>query len=191
MHYNFTDIPSMKDQVAAGLFLEHAEVHGNMYGTSLAAVANVSNMGKHCVLDIDVQGAQQVRLMLNLSNTEKTNCPFILGACQSAWKHVWHKLGCCSKHQQHGQALCAGYQCAGSTAGELLHGWHHTVAIGSRRAGDVAATVYSTSRAWSIVPMPHDQQRQAKASALGHLLCSLAVPLPDICSFNPLTHTPA
>lgn len=60
MHYNFTDIAAMKEQVAAGLFLEHAEVHGNMYGTSLAGVADVSNQGKHCVLDIDVQGAQQV-----------------------------------------------------------------------------------------------------------------------------------
>lgn len=50
----------MKEQVAAGLFLEHAEVHGNMYGTSLAAVAQVSSQGKHCVLDIDVQGARLV-----------------------------------------------------------------------------------------------------------------------------------
>jgi guanylate kinase len=51
----------MSAQVAAGMFLEHAQVHGNMYGTSLAAVARVSSEGKHCVLDIDVQGAQQVR----------------------------------------------------------------------------------------------------------------------------------
>jgi guanylate kinase len=51
----------MSGQVAAGMFLEHAQVHGNMYGTSLAAVARVSSEGKHCVLDIDVQGAQQVR----------------------------------------------------------------------------------------------------------------------------------
>lgn len=60
MHYYFTDTAAMKPQVEAGMFLEHAEVHGNMYGTSLAAVACVSSEGKHCVLDIDVQGAQQV-----------------------------------------------------------------------------------------------------------------------------------
>lgn len=51
----------MAAQVAGGMFLEHATVHGNSYGTSLAAVARVSAEGKHCVLDIDVQGAQQVR----------------------------------------------------------------------------------------------------------------------------------
>jgi guanylate kinase len=60
VHYYFTDVQSMSAQVAAGMFLEHAQVHSNMYGTSLAAVARVSSEGKHCVLDIDVQGAQQV-----------------------------------------------------------------------------------------------------------------------------------
>eukprot|EP00775_Hariotina_reticulata_P012850 gene12850-12977_t len=61
VHYFFTDQASMQPQVEGGMFLEHALVHGNMYGTSLAAVARVSAEGKHCVLDIDVQGAQQVR----------------------------------------------------------------------------------------------------------------------------------
>jgi guanylate kinase len=61
VHYYFTDTESMSSQVSAGMFLEQAQVHGNMYGTSLAAVARVSSEGKHCVLDIDVQGAQQVR----------------------------------------------------------------------------------------------------------------------------------
>ncbi len=36
-----------------------ADVHGNMYGTSLRAVADVGASGKMCVLDIDVQGARQ------------------------------------------------------------------------------------------------------------------------------------
>jgi guanylate kinase len=36
------------------------------YGTSLAAVAQVSAAGKHCVLDIDVQGAAQVRRLQKL-----------------------------------------------------------------------------------------------------------------------------
>ncbi|WIA08042.1 hypothetical protein OEZ85_007512 [Tetradesmus obliquus] len=61
VHYYFTDAEAMAAQVAGGMFLEHATVHGNSYGTSLAAVARVSAEGKHCVLDIDVQGAQQVR----------------------------------------------------------------------------------------------------------------------------------
>jgi len=36
-------------------------VHGNFYGSSLAAVEAVAAQGKTCVLDIDVQGAQSVR----------------------------------------------------------------------------------------------------------------------------------
>lgn len=38
-----------------GKFLEHAEVHGNVYGTSFAALDVVKNQGKICILDIDVQ----------------------------------------------------------------------------------------------------------------------------------------
>lgn len=40
---------------AAGKFLEHAEVHGNVYGTSFAALDAVKSQGKICILDIDVQ----------------------------------------------------------------------------------------------------------------------------------------
>jgi guanylate kinase len=50
----------MAAEVAQGAFLEHAAVHGNMYGTSLRAVAAVCAGGKIPVLDIDVQGALQV-----------------------------------------------------------------------------------------------------------------------------------
>jgi hypothetical protein len=46
---------SMQQDVDAGLFLEYADVHGNMYGTSLAAVAAVGESGRIAVLDIDVQ----------------------------------------------------------------------------------------------------------------------------------------
>lgn len=51
----------MKQGIEAGDFLEWAEVHGNFYGTSKAAVAAVAATGKCCVLDIDVQGARSVR----------------------------------------------------------------------------------------------------------------------------------
>jgi guanylate kinase len=36
-------------------------VHGNLYGTSIAAVRKVLESGKVCILDIDVQGARAVR----------------------------------------------------------------------------------------------------------------------------------
>ena len=46
----------------AGKFLEHAEVHGNLYGTTYQAVEIVGQSGRCCVLDIDVQGARLVYL---------------------------------------------------------------------------------------------------------------------------------
>lgn len=51
---------AMEAEIARGGFLEHAAVHGNLYGTSLRAVAAVCAGGRIPVLDIDVQGALQV-----------------------------------------------------------------------------------------------------------------------------------
>lgn len=45
--------------------MEHATVHKNLYGTSIRAVQNVAAAGKCCILDIDVQGARQVRKRSN------------------------------------------------------------------------------------------------------------------------------
>jgi len=61
VHYHFSTHEAMQELIARGMFLEHAAVHGNMYGTSLPAVAAVSATGKVAVLDIDVQGAEQVK----------------------------------------------------------------------------------------------------------------------------------
>ena len=38
VHYNFTTVDAMKKEIAESKFIEHAEVHGNFYGTSIAAV---------------------------------------------------------------------------------------------------------------------------------------------------------
>eukprot|EP00898_Chlorokybus_atmophyticus_P008692 jgi/Chlat1/8824/Chrsp91S08160 len=61
VHYHFTTADEFRAGVGRGDFLEHAEVHGNYYGTSLAAVEDVRRRNRVCVLDIDVQGASQVR----------------------------------------------------------------------------------------------------------------------------------
>jgi guanylate kinase len=47
--------------IADGAFLEHAEVFGNLYGTSRAAVEPFLEAGRDMLLEIDWQGAQQVR----------------------------------------------------------------------------------------------------------------------------------
>lgn len=61
VHYHFTSHEAIEADIAAGRFLESAHVHGNVYGTSVAAVQDVADSGKIAVLDIDVQGAEKVR----------------------------------------------------------------------------------------------------------------------------------
>lgn len=51
---------ALRDQQSSG-FLEWAEVHGNFYGTSRQEVAQRLRAGADVLLDIDVQGAEQVR----------------------------------------------------------------------------------------------------------------------------------
>lgn len=50
-------------------FLEWAEVHGNYYGTSRQAVVEMLEQGKDVVLDIDVQGAAQIRIRADIHAT--------------------------------------------------------------------------------------------------------------------------
>lgn len=50
----------MEKEIAEGKFIEHANVHGNIYGTSFESVMKVVENKKICILDIDVQGVQQV-----------------------------------------------------------------------------------------------------------------------------------
>lgn len=59
--YYFLSTEEFDAKVAAGEFLEHAEVHGNKYGTLRSEVLDRLAEGKDVVMDIDVQGANQVR----------------------------------------------------------------------------------------------------------------------------------
>jgi guanylate kinase len=61
VHYNFTDVDTIKKEIEEGKFVEYANVHGNYYGTSVAAVERVRSEGKICILDIDVQGVRNVK----------------------------------------------------------------------------------------------------------------------------------
>ncbi|KAL6622740.1 hypothetical protein ACP70R_032619 [Stipagrostis hirtigluma subsp. patula] len=61
VHYHFTDRSKIEKDISEGKFLEFAHVHGNVYGTSIEAVESVTDEGKRCILDIDVQGARSVR----------------------------------------------------------------------------------------------------------------------------------
>jgi len=59
--YHFVDRESFLAMRDRGLFLEWAEVHGNLYGTSLEAIDANLAAGTDLILDIDVQGAHQIR----------------------------------------------------------------------------------------------------------------------------------
>ncbi|MFM6957089.1 MAG: guanylate kinase, partial [Acinetobacter sp.] len=61
VHYHFTNTETFLDQVAQGGFIEYAEVFGNYYGTSQAKVKEQLQQGHDVLLEIDWQGADQVR----------------------------------------------------------------------------------------------------------------------------------
>ncbi len=63
VHYHFVDHPTFERMVEHGDFLEHARVFDNYYGTSKAAVEVSLAAGQDVILEIDWQGAQQVRTL--------------------------------------------------------------------------------------------------------------------------------
>lgn len=60
-HYHFIDRSTFDQRVSAGRYLEHAEVFGYGYGTDRAQVEALWSQGKDVLLEIDVQGAAQIR----------------------------------------------------------------------------------------------------------------------------------
>ena len=61
VHYHFMDESEFQALIDAGELLEWAEVHGHMYGTLKSDLEEARRRGQHLILDIDVQGAMQVR----------------------------------------------------------------------------------------------------------------------------------
>ena len=60
-HYHFVDRARFEAMVAAGEFVEHARVFDNLYGTAERSVRDVLGANFDVVLEIDWQGARQVR----------------------------------------------------------------------------------------------------------------------------------
>jgi guanylate kinase len=63
--YHFITRAEFERMIAAGDFLEWAEVFGNYYGTAVSALQHAKDTGKDLLLDIDVQGASQVMKKLS------------------------------------------------------------------------------------------------------------------------------
>jgi guanylate kinase len=59
--YHFISRAEFEERIARGEFLEYAEVFGNYYGTNRGALDDAVAQGKDLVLDIDVQGAAQLK----------------------------------------------------------------------------------------------------------------------------------
>lgn len=60
-HYHFVDRPTFDTMASGGQLLEHAEFAGNCYGTPRAPVERALTDGRPAVLEIELQGARQVR----------------------------------------------------------------------------------------------------------------------------------
>lgn len=63
-HYYFVDVATFKQLIKENAFFEWAEVFGNYYGTSRVAIEQALAKGIDIFLDIDWQGARQVREMM-------------------------------------------------------------------------------------------------------------------------------
>ena len=62
-HYHFLSVDEFKARIRAGDFVEHAEVHGNMYGTLREPMQAAIAAGKTYLVEIDVQGALQLKAL--------------------------------------------------------------------------------------------------------------------------------
>lgn len=68
IHYHFVNKATFEDLIRTGQLLEWAQVHGeHYYGTPLAELDKAERLGRHLVLEIDLQGARQIRQ--KVSNT--------------------------------------------------------------------------------------------------------------------------
>ena len=63
--YHYVDEPHFQEMIASDEFLEHARVFGNRYGTSKQQIQDQLLSGKDVILEIDWQGARQIRQLMS------------------------------------------------------------------------------------------------------------------------------
>jgi len=61
VHYHFLARDEFERNIAAGRFLEWAEVHGDLYGTDRQRIEQALSEGKNVLLDLDVNGGEHVQ----------------------------------------------------------------------------------------------------------------------------------
>lgn len=67
--YHFVSLETFQNLIAEGAFFEHAEVFGNFYGTSKASIEEQLAQGIDVILEIDWQGARQIRQQMPASRS--------------------------------------------------------------------------------------------------------------------------
>jgi guanylate kinase len=65
VNYFFLDQTTFEERISEGAFLEYARVHAHYYGTPKAYVEQLLNQGRDVILEIDVQGALQIKASLD------------------------------------------------------------------------------------------------------------------------------
>jgi guanylate kinase len=65
VNYHFVSEENFVEMVEQGVFLEHAQVFDNRYGTSAQSIQDQLEKGKDVILEIDWQGARQIRKLVN------------------------------------------------------------------------------------------------------------------------------
>ncbi|MEM1447210.1 MAG: guanylate kinase [Planctomycetota bacterium] len=64
-HYYFVDVPTFEQNIIDQQFLEHAVYNGNYYGTPRKYVQEKLNRGRVVILEIDVEGARQIKSVMD------------------------------------------------------------------------------------------------------------------------------
>lgn len=68
-HYHFVSVPEFERMIGEGQFVEYAQVYGNYYGTSIQSLETLTGQGVDVILEIDTQGAEQIRRQLPQSHS--------------------------------------------------------------------------------------------------------------------------
>ena len=88
VNYHFVSHYNFQSMLAEQAFLEHAEVFGNYYGTSRAWVEQTLNQGNDVILEIDWQGAEQIKALM-----PETGSIFIMPPSQKTLRERLTKRG--------------------------------------------------------------------------------------------------
>jgi guanylate kinase len=158
-HYHFVSKEQFEEEVKAGEFLEYAEVHGNMYGTSLASVERITSDGNDVILEIDVQGAMAV-----MKKVPEAVSIFIL---PPSFEVLSARL------EARGTESAADLQLRLKNAiGEVMHySWFTYVIINDE--------IFSASRKLASVIMGERQRRDRQSEAICGILDSFGIQNPD------------